>query len=93
MYKKGVGHVQSCCFANKTYCFFFTFSLPSASLDLKVPVILTTTAFTSTKNYVNRSTFTTRIASGARSLLTRLPVIGHLLVNHRLNICAYDLNS
>ena len=94
MYKKGVGHVQSCCFANKIKpIVFFTFSLPSASLDLKVPVILTTTAFTSTKNYVNRSTFTTRIASGARSLLTRLPVIGHLLVNHRLNICAYDLNS
>ena len=22
MYKKDVGHVQSCCFANKTYCFF-----------------------------------------------------------------------
>ena len=29
-------HVQSCCFAYKTYC-FLTFSLPSASLDLKVP--------------------------------------------------------
>ena len=29
--------MQSCCFANKTYCFFFTFLLPSASLDLKVP--------------------------------------------------------
>ena len=32
-------HVQSCCYANKTYC-FLTFSLPSASLDLKVPIIL-----------------------------------------------------
>ena len=32
-------HVQSCCFANKTYC-FLTFSLPSASWDLKVPIIL-----------------------------------------------------
>ena len=51
------------------------------------------TAFTRTKNYVNRSTFTTRIASGARPLLKRLPVICHLLVNQRLNICAYDLNS
>ena len=30
-------HVQSSCFANQTYCFFFMFSLPSASLDLKVP--------------------------------------------------------
>ena len=29
-------HVQSCCFANQTYC-FLTFSLPFASLDLKVP--------------------------------------------------------
>ena len=35
--KKGM-HVQSCCFAYKTYSFFFlTFSSPSASLDLKVP--------------------------------------------------------
>ena len=31
-------HVQNCCFAYKTYC-FLTFSLPSASLDLKVPII------------------------------------------------------
>ena len=38
MYKKSVMHVQSCCFAYKTYC-FLTFSLPSASLDLKVPHI------------------------------------------------------
>ena len=38
MYKKSVVHVQSCCFANKTYC-FLTFSLPSASLDLKVPIL------------------------------------------------------
>ena len=41
MYKKTGVHVQSCCFANKTYCFLFfflTFSLPSASLDLKVPI-------------------------------------------------------
>ena len=34
-------YVQSCCFAYKICCFFFvfflTFSLPSASLDLKVP--------------------------------------------------------
>ena len=29
-------HVQSCCFANQTYC-FLTFSLRFASLDLKVP--------------------------------------------------------
>ena len=29
-------HVQSCCFADKTYC-FLTFSLPSAPLDSKVP--------------------------------------------------------
>ena len=34
--QKSVVHVQSCCFANKTYC-VLTFSLPSASLDLKVP--------------------------------------------------------
>ena len=27
-------HVQSCCFAYKTYFFFFAFSLPSASLDV-----------------------------------------------------------
>ena len=39
MYKKSVVHVQSCCFANKTHC-FLTFSLPSASLDLKVPIVL-----------------------------------------------------
>ena len=32
-----VMHVQSCCFAYKTYC-FLTFSSPSASLDLKVPI-------------------------------------------------------
>ena len=38
MYKKSVMQVQSCCFASKTYC-FFTFSSPSASLDLKVPII------------------------------------------------------
>ena len=31
-------HVQSC-FASKTYC-FLTFSLPSASLDLKVPIVM-----------------------------------------------------
>ena len=37
MNKKSVVHVQSCCFANTTHCFFFTSSLPSASLDLKVP--------------------------------------------------------
>ena len=30
-------HVESCCFADKTFC-FLTFSLPSASLDLKVDV-------------------------------------------------------
>ena len=30
-------HVQSCCFAYNTYC-FLTFSSPSASLDLKVPI-------------------------------------------------------
>ena len=35
--QKSVVHVQSYCFAYKTYRFFFTFSLPSASLDLKVP--------------------------------------------------------
>ena len=29
MYKKGVLHVQSCYFANKTYCFFSLFSFPS----------------------------------------------------------------
>ena len=29
-------HVQSCCFANQTYC-FLTFALPFASFDLKVP--------------------------------------------------------
>ena len=40
-----MGRVKSCCFANQTYCFFcflgffFTFSLPSASLDLKVPIL------------------------------------------------------
>ena len=34
--QKSMVHVQSCFFANKTYC-FLTFSLPSASLDLKVP--------------------------------------------------------
>ena len=28
--------MQRCCLAYETYC-FFTFSLPSASLDLKVP--------------------------------------------------------
>ena len=38
MYKKSVMHVQSCCFAYKTY-YFLTFSSPSASLDLKVPCI------------------------------------------------------
>ena len=41
MYKKTGVHVQSCCFANKTYCFLFfflTFSLPSASLHLKVSI-------------------------------------------------------
>ena len=38
-YTKSVMHVQSCCFAHKTYCFFLTFSLPSGSLDLKVPII------------------------------------------------------
>ena len=32
-----VMHVQSCGFAHKVYC-FLTFSLPSASLDLKVPI-------------------------------------------------------
>ena len=32
--------VQSCCYANQTYWVFFTFSLLSASLDLKVPIIL-----------------------------------------------------
>ena len=37
--QKSMVHVQSCCFANKTYCFFFTFSLPSALLDLKVPIM------------------------------------------------------
>ena len=36
--QKSMVHAQSCCFANKTYC-FLTFSLPSASLDLKVPDI------------------------------------------------------
>ena len=34
MYKKSVMHVQSCCFAYKTYCFLM-FSSPSASLILK----------------------------------------------------------
>ena len=40
--QNSVVHVQSCCFANKTYFFFFfflTFSLPSASLDLKVTIL------------------------------------------------------
>ena len=33
-------HVHSCCFANKTYFFcFLTFSLPSASLGLKVLIM------------------------------------------------------
>ena len=36
MYKKSVMHVQSCCFAHKTYCFLMCL-LPSTSLDLKVP--------------------------------------------------------
>ena len=31
-------HVQSCCFYYKTYC-FLTFSSPSASFDLKVPIV------------------------------------------------------
>ena len=39
-------HVQSYCFAYKTYC-FFTFSLPSASLD----VLLRETYL---RQYVNR---------------------------------------
>ena len=34
--QKSMVHEQSCCFANQTYC-FLTLSLPSASLDLKVP--------------------------------------------------------
>ena len=33
-------HVQNCCFGNQPCCFLFlTFSLPSASLDLKVPIM------------------------------------------------------
>ena len=32
-------HVQSCCFANQTYCFFLPFSLPSASSLLKLPIV------------------------------------------------------
>ena len=34
--QKSVMHVQSCCFANQTYC-FLPFSLPSASSLLKLP--------------------------------------------------------
>ena len=38
--QKSMVHVQSCCFANQAYCFFFFFfSLPSAPLDLKVPIL------------------------------------------------------
>ena len=37
MYKKSVMHVESCCFAYRKLLFFFTVSLPSASVDLKVP--------------------------------------------------------
>ena len=36
--KKSMMHVQSCCFAYKTHC-FLTFSLLSASLDLKVSIV------------------------------------------------------
>ena len=36
---KSVMHVQSCCLFCKTYC-FLTLSLPSASLDLKVAMVL-----------------------------------------------------
>ena len=32
-------HVQSCCFACKTFFFFLMLSLPSASLDLEVPIV------------------------------------------------------
>ena len=32
-------HVQGSCFGNRNY-FFLTFSLPSASLDLKVPIVI-----------------------------------------------------
>ena len=38
--QKNVMHVQSCCLLMKPVLFFFTFSLPSASLDLKVPDII-----------------------------------------------------
>ena len=38
MYREGVMHVQSCCFAFKPIV-PLTFSLPFASLDLKVPNI------------------------------------------------------
>ena len=31
--------MQSCCFANKNPLFFLMFLLPSASLDLKVPIV------------------------------------------------------
>ena len=39
MYKKRDARAKLL-FAYKTFCFFFTFSLPSASLDLKVPDII-----------------------------------------------------
>ena len=34
--QRGVMHVQSCCFANQTYCFFLPFLLPSPSSLLKL---------------------------------------------------------
>ena len=46
--QKSVMHVRSCCFANKTYCFFFFFFdvlVAVALLDLKVPSF--------TKHYVS----------------------------------------
>ena len=36
--QKGVMHVQSCCCANQTYCFFLPFLLPSPSSLLKLPI-------------------------------------------------------
>ena len=61
-------HVQSCCFAYKPIGFFLTFSLPSASLDLTVPI-----------NTTHRPLHTMAPLLAARILVMRLLYIDDLM--------------
>ena len=91
-----VMHVQSCCFAYKTDC-FLTFSLPSASLDLKVPnrkkLQLADATATSACSAANESILRLRSLVSGRIVDRLKHFTGHFLHTGPFNILALFIRN